>query len=216
MTIFFKPKVSDFAKAYVEKHRQDMESGAECKGCKAGDKPNEVFWSNVGSIDATFGKNRNKVDNIGDLEISKRELRCYDVKKDVYGIAWLFNPNAKFHAEKIWGDPKNKQNKIYFKGSWYTGEFKGIMDYGFQQLEMPTYTDDEYLPPTPPPIPPFYYWYDEEGTSHGPIFFIELQNTYHAGIISKNTWVYRKELPQANPNDPRPILLSQLPEFKSI
>jgi len=58
--------------------------------------------------------------DISKLNIPKEELMCYDVKKDKFGISWLFN--GKFNASKIWGDSKN----IFFAGTWNSGDFKGI------------------------------------------------------------------------------------------
>lgn len=105
----------------LDKHRREVESGDECAPFKT--KPNELFWSATGAKEAEFGKSKNKVSDISELRISKRELRCYDIKNDPSGIAWLFANDARFEAEKIWGNPK----EIYFKGKWMGGEFKGIM-----------------------------------------------------------------------------------------
>lgn len=104
----------------MSKHANDLESGAECKGISKG--PNKLFFSQVGDIGAVIGQNRNKIEDIGGLNISKRDLRCYDLTKDKYGIAWLFDDNAKYHAKKIWGGP----NDIHFEGEWSGGVFKGV------------------------------------------------------------------------------------------
>ena len=104
----------------MQQHGKDLESGAECKGLSKG--PNNLFFSNVGGASATVGKNRNQIDDLGDLKISKRELRCYDLQKDKFGIAWLFSDDAKFHAKKIWGQP----GEIHFDGTWEGGVFNGV------------------------------------------------------------------------------------------
>lgn len=104
----------------MQQHGKDLESGAECKGLSKG--PNNLFFSNVGGASAIVGKNRNQIDDLGDLKISKRELRCYDLQKDKFGIAWLFSDDAKFHAKKIWGQP----GEIHFDGIWEGGVFNGI------------------------------------------------------------------------------------------
>ena len=111
---------SDSATSILQKHQQDAESGGECS--VFGTKPHGLFYSTTGAPDAYIGKNRNYVKNIMDFQISKRELRCYDLKKDPRRIGWLFKSNVKFQAEKIWGGPQS----TYFSGVWYSGTFKGI------------------------------------------------------------------------------------------
>lgn len=105
----------------LDKHRQAVESGSECD--MFGTKPHGLFYSQTGSPDAYFGRNRNYVKDIMDLQISKRELRCYDLEKDPKKIAWLFAPDVVFKADRIWGKPK----KIYFQGIWKAGIFKGVL-----------------------------------------------------------------------------------------
>lgn len=98
-----------------------VEAGGEC--AIFGTEPNNLFWSELGAVDAAFGRNKNYVKDITEFSLSKRQLRCYDLKKDPNQIAWLFSDNAKFEAEKIWGKP----GQIYFQGKWMNGDFKGIM-----------------------------------------------------------------------------------------
>jgi hypothetical protein len=107
----------------VNKYKQSIDSGEECKAY--GTTPNNLFWSEVGSKEAWIGKNKNHVNDITEF-ISKRDLRCYDLKKDPYKIAWLFSPDTKFEAEKIWGEPSKRPGEIYFKGTWKGGDFKGL------------------------------------------------------------------------------------------
>ncbi len=235
-----KPKEdSAFVNAYVEKHKLDMESGAECAGLKVGDKPNGLFWSAPGSIEGVFGRNRNKVDDLGDLEITKRELRCYDVSKDIYNIEWLFDNHAKFHAKKIWG---NEKIGIHFDGEWFPGSIfrgiwvgpvanfkaapqffkdkRGITLQQLAQINMPQAAPAVATPPIAPPGPPKapeFYYYDAKGPV-GPMPFASLKQAYTVGAINKDTSVWREGLPgQTGANAVQhAIPLSELPEFKAL
>lgn len=106
----------------VSKYKKGIESGEECK--PFGTEPNNLFWSEVGSPSGQI--RNNPIKDITQF-VSKRELRCYDFKKDPYKIAWLFSPDAKFEAEKIWGNPNKNPGEVYFKGTWKDGEFNGIL-----------------------------------------------------------------------------------------
>jgi len=240
----FKPQQSDFANAYVDQHRKDLESGAECQGLKVGDKPNDKFWSAVGSIEAIFGRNRNKVDDIGELDITKRELRCYDTDKDIYNIEWLYDNRAKYHAKKIWGNPKEG---IHFLGEWYPGAvFKGIWEgpvsdfkaaplffkdlrgISLQQVAQLQLDPEEYLRKQKEqeqqaqatqqirPTIPMYYWYEPNGVEHGPLNFAQLKQAYTSAGINKQTLVWRKGIKGDDPNHPQAIYLFDLPEFNQF
>lgn len=232
-----KPQNSDFADAYVEKHKQDMESGAECSGLKVGDKPNGLFWSATGSIEGIFGRNRNKVDDLGDLEITKRELRCYDVSKDIYNIEWLYDNHAKFHAKKIWG---NSKTGIHFEGEWFPGGiFKGIWEgpvanfkaapqffkdkrgITLQQLAQMNSPQTPQAPaptngPSGPPKAPEFYYYDVNGSPIGPLPFHRLKQAYTVGAINKDTLAWREGLPGQTAANAIPIPVQNLPEFKAL
>jgi len=111
------PGVLDRTKDLIAKH-QAQSAEEVCKNF--GTKPNNAFFSELGSKSAQFGQN-GKVDDISGLGLSKSELMCYDLKVDKYRIAWLFN--GDFDADKIWRD----QGEIYFKGTWNNGVFKGTL-----------------------------------------------------------------------------------------
>ncbi len=232
----FKPQQSDFEKAYVDQHRKDMESGAECQGLRVGDKPNNIFHSVVGSIEAMFGKNQNKVDDISDLDITKRELRCYDTNKDIYDINWLFDSNAKYHAKKIWGDPTEG---IHFLGEWFPGSiFKGIWEGPASDFKAaPIYFKDirgislqqvgngsqanqgsqsqTNQQPIRPTIP-MYIYFDSNQIEHGPFTFNQLKQAYTSGGINKQTFVWRKGIKGDDPKEPTAVPLDTLPEFNQF
>lgn len=76
------------------------------------------------------------VENIGNGQgmgsfrrILHKDFMNYDIKKDIYGISWLFSPNASYDAESISGKLlANKLNQsINFTGNWMTGKFYGKM-----------------------------------------------------------------------------------------
>ena len=102
----------------LKKYKKSIENGDECGAF--GTKPNNKFWSEVGSKNVQLGQ-FGKVDDISGFNLSKRELRCYDVENDPRNIGWLFN--GVYEAEKIWGTT----GKVYFKGIWKGGDFKGVM-----------------------------------------------------------------------------------------
>jgi hypothetical protein len=56
-----------------------------------------------------------------------RDLVCYDLSKDTYGIAWLLNSDTAYVAEKISGKLlANKFNQsVNFQGDWQSGPFYG-------------------------------------------------------------------------------------------
>ena len=55
------------------------------------------------------------------------DFKCYDIEKDVFGIAWLFDPSAKYKALSIGGNLKaNIRNQsVDFNGIWSNGDFYG-------------------------------------------------------------------------------------------
>ena len=56
-----------------------------------------------------------------------RDLVCYDLDKDMYGIAWLLALDTTYVAEKISGKLlANKFNQsVNFQGDWQSGKFYG-------------------------------------------------------------------------------------------
>ena len=56
-----------------------------------------------------------------------RDLVCYDLDKDMYGIAWLLSSDASYVAEKVSGKLlANKFNQsVNFQGDWQSGKFYG-------------------------------------------------------------------------------------------
>jgi len=58
-----------------------------------------------------------------------KDFVCYNDVVDLYGIAWLFNKNASYEANKISGKLyANKYNQsVNFNGEWYYGDFYGRM-----------------------------------------------------------------------------------------
>jgi hypothetical protein len=60
-------------------------------------------------------------------KINLRDFVCYDLNSDIYGIAWLMDPDATYIANKISGKLyANKINQsVNFSGSWETGKFNG-------------------------------------------------------------------------------------------
>lgn len=60
-------------------------------------------------------------------KINVRDLVCYDLSKDTYGIAWLLDENSSYIATKISGKLKlNKFNQsVNFDGIWNYGKFYG-------------------------------------------------------------------------------------------
>jgi len=104
-----------------KQRRKDVETGLECPSGTS----NGRFGSEHGSAKAKFYPN-GKVEDINpflrNAGISKRTLRCYDLKKDKMKIAWLFDGN--FEADVLDWDPKKK--KVIFQGKWNGGLFGGI------------------------------------------------------------------------------------------
>jgi len=62
-------------------------------------------------------------------KILVKDFVCYNDEVDLYGIAWLFNKNASYEANKISGKLyANKYNQsVNFDGEWYYGDFHGKM-----------------------------------------------------------------------------------------
>lgn len=60
-------------------------------------------------------------------KLNVRDLVCYDLSRDIYGIAWLLDYNASYNAEKISGKLlANKFNQsVVFQGDWESGKFYG-------------------------------------------------------------------------------------------
>jgi hypothetical protein len=60
-------------------------------------------------------------------KLNVRDLVCYDLSRDIYGIAWLLDPYASYTAEKISGKLlANKYNQsVLFQGNWESGKFYG-------------------------------------------------------------------------------------------
>ena len=60
-------------------------------------------------------------------KLNVRDLVCYNLNEDTYGIAWLLNPDASYIANKISGKLfANKFNQsVTFDGNWQTGKFYG-------------------------------------------------------------------------------------------
>jgi len=115
-------KKIDFQQTDAQKQRrQDVESGEEC----APGQSNGRFGSELGSAEAKFypnGKVKDINPFIRNAGISKKFLRCYDLKKDKMKIAWLFN--GDFEADVLDWDPKKK--KVIFQGKWNGGLFNGV------------------------------------------------------------------------------------------
>ncbi len=201
----------------LNKHQIDIESGAECKGLKAGKKPNNIFWSKTGDKVGAFGKNRNIVDDLGDF-ITKRELRCYDITKDIYGIAWLFADNAKFHANKIWGTGKDD---VHFDGVWSGGVFKGIWESGpenwktdvsnFKGVGLNLSQNQNPQPTTNQNPQPIEYIIWLQG-AHTKKTFQEIAEMYSEGKIDDNTQIFRDGIGNAR----NYVFLSNLPEYPNI
>ncbi len=56
------------------------------------------------------------------------DFKCYDTDRDIYGIAWLFAPDAKYNASYITGKLKanvTRPQAVDFYGLWYDGRFYG-------------------------------------------------------------------------------------------
>jgi len=113
----------------VDKYLSSIESGEEC----APGVSNNRFHSEPGSNSATFYSIKNKkltpTGFVKDIKpflanagLSKRVLRCYDLKKDKLNIAWLFN--GEFNADIL--DWNKKQRKVIFQGTWKNGLFAGL------------------------------------------------------------------------------------------
>jgi len=205
-----KPKYSQNqnVQQLLKKHGKDLESGDECKGLSKG--PNNLFFSTVGSSEALFGKNRNKVEDMGDLKISKRELRCYDLTKDKFGIAWLFDNNAKFTAKKIWGQPGD----IHFEGIWESGIFKGAW-HGPQEnfkTSSQNYQGTGWNPNAQSghhqnnTQPIEFKLYNEVSREYATKTLTDIIEMYARGLINKhstqvfynNKWIYFFQLPEFN------------------
>lgn len=212
----FKPKVNykqSLANS-VSNYKNKVDSGQECKGLKVGKGHNELFWSETGSLSAIFGKNRNMVNDIGDLKISKRELRCYDLKKDLYKIGWLFSNDASYQAEKIWGIP----GEIHFKGVWKAGFFYGVWESPIENWK----TDRKYFKGTGLDFnklknttnkanPIEYYLYNPlSRKQRGPFTSKQIINLFKSAKINRTSQIWREEL------GPNYIFLKDLPEFKDI
>ena len=60
-------------------------------------------------------------------KLNVRDLVCYDLSKDTYGIAWLLSENSSYTANKISGKLLvNKFNQsVNFDGTWNYGKFYG-------------------------------------------------------------------------------------------
>lgn len=60
-------------------------------------------------------------------KIQITDLRCYDLEEDLYGIAWLLDPDSTYFAEKISGKLyADKYNQtVNFWGDWQRGKFYG-------------------------------------------------------------------------------------------
>lgn len=56
------------------------------------------------------------------------DFKCYDLRRDLYGIAWLFDPNTRYKALSVSGNLKANftgNQPVDFNGFWYKGDFYG-------------------------------------------------------------------------------------------
>lgn len=209
-----KPNYKQSLANSVSNYKNKVDSGQECKGLKVGKGHNELFWSETGSLSAIFGKNRNAVADIGDLKISKRELRCYDLKKDLYKISWLFSNDASYQAQKIWGKP----GEIHFEGIWKSGFFYGVWESPIENWK----TDRKYFKgtgldfnkiksTTQKANPIEYYLYNTLSKKQsGPFTANQIVNLYKKAKINRTSQIWRNGLGADY------ILVKDLPEFKDI
>jgi len=60
-------------------------------------------------------------------KINIKDLICYDLDEDIYGIAWLLDYNASYTANKISGKllAFKPNQSVNFSGSWGKGKFYG-------------------------------------------------------------------------------------------
>lgn len=85
-------------------------------------------YKNIEDFKELFIENVSRGKGMGTFrKISVRDFVCYDVDNDPYGIAWLFERDASYDAEKITGKLfYNKYNQsVNFTGQWYDGKFYG-------------------------------------------------------------------------------------------
>lgn len=214
----FKPTAANYKQSLansVSNYKNKVDSETECKGLKVGGNNNGLFWSETGSLSAIFGKNRNAVDDIGDLKISKREFRCYDLKKDTYKIGWLYSDNASYKAEKIWGIP----GEIHFNGIWNSGYFYGIWEGPIENWK----ADRKYFKGTgldfknisrgnqKKAIPLEYYLYHTISKKQtGPYSVNQITKLFKTSKINRTSQIWREGL------GPNYIFVKDLPEYGDI
>lgn len=171
-TAYITPKS---AQQNITAHAQGIETGSECP---VGTAPNGKFFSEVGSPHAQFGERgyvKNIVPFLNSLNISKRDLRCYDLKKDKLKIKWLFD--GDYEADTIWF----KKRKIYFQGKWNNGAFEGVF--------VPT---TDIHPLSGPPTIEFYILVD--GKQTGPYTNEKIPTLVKYNLLNANSLIWKSGL----------------------
>lgn len=209
----FSPKSNNPSSSQIIKnYEKDIESGNECKKEKVGKIPNNLFWSETGSVFAIIGKNKNKIHDISDLKVTKRQLRCYDLSRDVFQIAWLFN--GKFEAKKIWDGPLG--DNIRFDGIWKSGDFYGIWESTADNWKAPA-SDFKGTGAHPStiasalggPQPREYYTWIM-GVKDGPFNIGQIKHMFNTGGINRDTEIWRDGIGKYY------VPLAEIPEFSTL